>query len=249
MKTNLKSHSARKRGFDEVKRKNPRHKNFKQSRDVREDRGTVQSRFGPRQQAMRSSRASEGVSFSNDGTRDPQAKLIPLPLPEKTRAPRPSAGVKKGAPAKPKLKLARILVPIDFSKWSAGAVSYAGALAAELGVEIVLLNVVEKPTFAVDARATVFGRAAVAEGRQAILEKLRLLTEGTPSKCHHLVQIGRPWVEICNVARDERCDLIIICKHGSSDVHQAYLGSVAEKVVRHAPCAVLALKPKGRGAV
>ena len=249
MKADSKPPVARKLGFNEPKKRNPRHKNFKQSRDMREDRGTVQSRFGPRQQTL----GSGGARARRNGPlakRVEKSDLSSYPAPRKGQA--ELADAKKRARSgarKARLKLLRILVPIDFSKWSAGAVNYAGALAAEFGGEVILLHVVEKLTFPGDTIAPLWSKEYFAEGQQAILARLRLLSETLPAKTRHSVLFGRAWVEICNAARDERCDLIVLCKHGSPEMRQAFLGSVAEKVVRHAPCAVLALKPRGRGLV
>jgi nucleotide-binding universal stress UspA family protein len=57
-----------------------------------------------------------------------------------------------------------------------------------------------------------------------------------------LVKDGRPADVICKTAADEKADAIIIPTHGHSGLKHALLGSVAEKVVRHAPCSVLVVR-------
>jgi nucleotide-binding universal stress UspA family protein len=57
-----------------------------------------------------------------------------------------------------------------------------------------------------------------------------------------LVKDGRPADVICKTAADEKADAIIIPSHGHSGLKHALLGSVAEKVVRHAPCSVLVVR-------
>jgi nucleotide-binding universal stress UspA family protein len=128
-------------------------------------------------------------------------------------------------------------------------VGYAGELAREFGGELILLHVVEHLRYPGDRIAPLWTQEFYAEGQAEALEKLRLLSEDIPTKQRHLVRLGRAWAEICKVARDERCDLVVMCKHGGTGLQAAFLGSVAEKVVRHAPCAVLALKPRNKGTV
>ena len=57
---------------------------------------------------------------------------------------------------------------------------------------------------------------------------------------------GRPFVEIIRYARDNEIDLIVISTHGRSGIKHALFGSVAEKVVRKAPCPVLVVKREER---
>jgi universal stress protein A len=61
-----------------------------------------------------------------------------------------------------------------------------------------------------------------------------------------LVHIGRPYEEIITVAKEHKADLIIIATHGRSGLKHAFLGSTAERVVRHAPCPVLVVRERER---
>jgi nucleotide-binding universal stress UspA family protein len=56
------------------------------------------------------------------------------------------------------------------------------------------------------------------------------------------VRVGVPYEEIVALARDERADLLVIGTRGRSGVPHALLGSVAERVVRLAPCPVLSVR-------
>jgi nucleotide-binding universal stress UspA family protein len=56
---------------------------------------------------------------------------------------------------------------------------------------------------------------------------------------------GAPWVEIVSLLEKDTFDLCVIGTHGRSGLARILLGSVAEKVVRHAPCSVLAVRPDG----
>ena len=57
---------------------------------------------------------------------------------------------------------------------------------------------------------------------------------------------GRPFVEIIRYARENEIDLIVISTHGRTGLKHALFGSVAEKVVRKAPCPVLVVKRQER---
>jgi nucleotide-binding universal stress UspA family protein len=61
------------------------------------------------------------------------------------------------------------------------------------------------------------------------------------------VQMGRPFMEIIRYARDKEIDLIVLGTHGRSGLKHALLGSVAERVVRKAPCPVLTIRHPDHG--
>ena len=58
-----------------------------------------------------------------------------------------------------------------------------------------------------------------------------------------IVRFGRAWQEIIEVAREQKCDMIIMATHGYTGLRHVLLGSVAEKIVRHSPCPVLTVRP------
>jgi universal stress protein A len=145
-----------------------------------------------------------------------------------------------------KLGLKCILVPVDLSEWSTHATGYAADLAEQFGGELIVLHVAEPPSYRGDLAAAGVVPELPADERDALQRKLEHLVSRSGVPTRVFIRVGRPWVEICKVARDERCDLVVMCKHGTTGIMHALLGSVADKVVRHAPCAVLAVKPKGR---
>ena len=59
-----------------------------------------------------------------------------------------------------------------------------------------------------------------------------------------IVRHGHPAATIVGAAHDLKADLIVMSTHGRTGVRHVMLGSVAEKVVRHAPCPVLTMKPE-----
>ncbi len=76
-----------------------------------------------------------------------------------------------------------------------------------------------------------------------LIEDLTKNTTGFSGKCY--VEEGTPHRLITELAEREKYDLIIVASHGRSGFRRAVLGSVAERVIRHAPCAVLTLPIAG----
>jgi universal stress protein A len=142
--------------------------------------------------------------------------------------------------------LKRILVPVDFSHFSKAAVEYGLQLAAISGAELILVHVVEHLSYPGDLIAPLLSKEFASDEQKHLLEKLRAYVRDGSVKCRPQIAFGRPWVEICKLARAKKCDLIVMSRRGSTHFLGSLLGSVAEKVVRHAPCAVLTINSKGR---
>ncbi len=140
----------------------------------------------------------------------------------------------------------RILVPTDFSQQSEAAWALARRLARAVGAEVVLLHVfVEAPLYSESAFAVERVREAYAAGRQWVEEQLTRWAatasqEGLTVKT--LVRPGVPHEEIVATTQAEAADLIVIGTHGYGGVDRLLLGSVADRVIRLAPCPVLGVK-------
>lgn len=142
----------------------------------------------------------------------------------------------------------RILVPTDFSPTSDLAMDYAADLARKLGAAIQLLHVVDEPSFAavypdgyfVDLPALRVQAMDEAQKRFAALAGRVDLDVTTD------VQFGRPAVVIADQALARGTDLIVMGTHGRGGVAHLLLGSVAERVVRTAPCPVLTVRNTAR---
>lgn len=141
----------------------------------------------------------------------------------------------------------RILVPIDFSEHSTRALGYARTLAEKFGASLHLLTVVPDPFVLPDpTQWYVPLPEGYAEGlRKDADSHLRgLLTqaEQKPLRAESVVAFGDPYREILAYAKRASVDLIVMGTHGRSGVAHALMGSVAEKVVRTAPCPVLTVR-------
>jgi len=143
----------------------------------------------------------------------------------------------------------RILVPVDFSEHGQRAMDHAVALARAVGAEVVLFHAFERPTPpkvpATDAKLRAYLAEAVAEAR-ARLEHLAAAQEGVTVRA--LTVEGRPADEILAALRDEDCDLVCMGSHGRGALREVLMGSVTERVLHHAPCPVLVVRPPARGA-
>jgi universal stress protein A len=73
--------------------------------------------------------------------------------------------------------------------------------------------------------------------------RLQTLAAGQSVAVETLVVWGSPPVEICRIAQERRVDLIVMGTHGRTGLAHLFIGSVAERVVRYAPCSVLIVRP------
>jgi nucleotide-binding universal stress UspA family protein len=140
------------------------------------------------------------------------------------------------------ITLKNILVPHDFSETSAAAMQYAVELARTFGAKLHLVHVSEKARFEM---ATEFPLGLDMSLEDAIRERLlKIMATGEHRELNPSFQVlsGAPAAEIVRYAKDHAMDLIVMGTHGRGVVAHAVMGSVAEKVVRHAPCPVLTVR-------
>ncbi len=146
-----------------------------------------------------------------------------------------------------KIQIRKILCPVDFSESSEHALEYAVAFAETHQAELVLVHVMDYAAIDVLDYPTAFEFSSqINEKLKEISEeRLSQLTEtkrGEYAKVSSRLCTGTPFLELVNIARDEAVDLIVMGTHGRSGLAHVFMGSVAEKVVRKAPCPVLTVK-------
>lgn len=143
----------------------------------------------------------------------------------------------------------KILVPVDFSRHSLETLDFAFTLSDYCQPELLVLHVVA--TGEVETFANLGGEPGeVLERRRSeALEHLEKEVETrTPAEAHNTVSSrvvsGVPFKEICRVAEEQNCGLIVIGTHGRTGLYHLLIGSTAERVVQHASCPVLSRKPR-----
>jgi len=137
-----------------------------------------------------------------------------------------------------------ILVPTDLGEGGEQALDYACELAKALGAQVHLLNVIGIPAIGVPEmgiamNSTVIDQLAV--DNQAALDRLAKAKCSVPIG-QVLVKTGDTRDVINQTAKELGADLIVMGTHGRRGIARAFLGSVAETVVRSAPCAVLTVR-------
>jgi glycine betaine transporter len=141
----------------------------------------------------------------------------------------------------------RILWPTDLSPLAQAAAPHVLGLASGAGAEVVLLHVLPSATtYVVPPKMGTLLVRLQREARAAAEVQLRRLERQLKApgiRAHAVLAMGVPFQEIVRAARRLRCDLIVLATHGQTGLAHAVLGSVAENVVRHAPCPVLTVRP------
>ena len=145
-------------------------------------------------------------------------------------------------------RIARIMVPTDFSATADAALDYARDLARQFGASIDLVHVVDDPFLAV---------AFVGAGTMVMPAELREMLENQAREqldARHAahaaslpgssiaILLGPPANRLVERAKEDKADLIVMGTHGRTGLGHLFLGSVAERVVRTAACPVLTIR-------
>ena len=148
------------------------------------------------------------------------------------------------------LEIRTILVPTDFSKHSEPALRYACGLAERMGSALHVLHVLSEvmPVGPDPMLAPVlppeFFRETEEASRQALADLLDPAW-GKPTAVESSVRWGNPVDVIVDHATSLGTDLIVIATHGRTGLSHVLLGSVAERIIREAPCPVLTVRDRG----
>ena len=146
----------------------------------------------------------------------------------------------------------RILVPYDFSPVAQHALNFACQIASKLNGEIMLLNVIEHPT--ADSFKTMgiqsedpMEQLYIKKMYERVSEKLAEVVssaEHSDDKISTKIQLGNAFNTIINQITEENADLLIVGTEGADGLNEFFVGSNAEKVVRHAACPVITVQDK-----
>lgn len=147
----------------------------------------------------------------------------------------------------------RILVPVDYSKFSKQALTYGKHLAASYDATLQLLHVIElniHPAYYSVGKTSLFEIDSDLWDRSH--NKLMEIAQEAPGPevdIEPFVIEGRATSEIVKFATENESDLIVIPTHGLTGLSRFLLGSATQKVVRRAPCPVLVVKAFGKSLI
>ena len=139
------------------------------------------------------------------------------------------------------IAIKRILIPIDFSDTSTAAVGYGVDLAERYGASVHLLHVIERSAIPPEPEFPL----GIFEGQTVARERLVDVLNAAQRKAFRsevAVTVGHPSHEIVRYAKEHDIDIIVMGTHGRTGASHMLMGSVAEKVVRKAPCPVLTVR-------
>jgi universal stress protein A len=146
------------------------------------------------------------------------------------------------------IQIKRILVPVDFSAQSIKALHYALSFAEQYGARLIVLNVVEPAVYPselgyIPNEIEALHENVIRNAKECLQE---LVSSRLPPQiaADHVVRIGSPYQEITAAASEQDTDLIVIATHGYTGLKHVFLGSTAERVLRHAPCPVLTVRER-----
>lgn len=151
-------------------------------------------------------------------------------------------------------EISKILLATDFSDDSVNAQRYAEELARKFSSEIIVLNVDQPlapvmvgelgPAFDVGTMNQLAEEQRLAAQRE--LDRVVTQMRDAGLKARSLLRVGSPFVEIVRAAQTEAVELIVMGTHGRSGLSHVLVGSVAERVVQKAGCAVLTVRHPDR---
>jgi nucleotide-binding universal stress UspA family protein len=143
-------------------------------------------------------------------------------------------------------EIRKILIATDGSEYTKEAVSTGLHLAKILGAEVTALYVIDQTSFVsfpIDSSIVSVYSLLENEGKRAV-DEVRKEGEGQGVKVTPVVVEGSPTRKIVEVAAD--FDLVVIGTLGRSALSKLFMGSVAERVTRYAPCPVLVVRSRKR---
>jgi nucleotide-binding universal stress UspA family protein len=139
------------------------------------------------------------------------------------------------------MKFRKILFPTDFSTKGDEALRYAETL-ARAGDAVLLIAHVQEPPIAYGEGSFYYG--VPNPGEKEVREMLaKIKPHDAKVKYEYRFAEGEPAAEIVTLAKQEAADLIVMSSHGRTGLNRLLMGSVAEVVMRRAPCPVLIVKP------
>jgi nucleotide-binding universal stress UspA family protein len=138
----------------------------------------------------------------------------------------------------------KILAPIDFSEYSMEALRGAMELARDLNGELHIVHVVAPHFALLDKMREQARETLMVEEAEEELARIKRDDCGNSTEVFTQVMVGPPVPKLVEYAKEQQIDLILLATHGRTGIEHLMIGSVAEKLVRAAPCSVLVFRPR-----
>lgn len=136
-----------------------------------------------------------------------------------------------------------ILCPTDFSDDSFRAIDYGKRFAQMADGTLLLAHIIHVPTeHLYDEGGHLRTFDQLKRHGQEQLERARADRLADHPRCELLLEIGNPFEALMKIATDRKVDLMITSTHGRTGIQHLVMGSVAEKIIRHAPCPVFVVR-------
>lgn len=142
------------------------------------------------------------------------------------------------------VSIKKVLCPVDYSVCSEEAFKYAAHIARTEAAKLYLMHVIDVRSFGhespLDFDVPEPGEDAVRRIKEELVKKAAGEVEGVDMES--IVVVGVPVKDILSAAKEKGVDLIVMGTHGRTGLPHMIIGSVAENVVRKAPCPVLVVR-------
>ncbi|HVM95031.1 MAG TPA: universal stress protein [Candidatus Acidoferrales bacterium] len=137
----------------------------------------------------------------------------------------------------------KILCPTDFSEESYRAIEYGLRFAKAADGNLLIAHIVHVPTEHLhDEEGHLMSFDDLVQKTKERLEEVRTKCVEGYSKCEIIAEVGSPFELLMDLAAKRNIDLIVTSTHGRTGLQHFVMGSVAERIVRHAPCPVLVIR-------
>jgi nucleotide-binding universal stress UspA family protein len=144
------------------------------------------------------------------------------------------------ASACPLTKGERILVALDGSEFSERALSQALSMAKTCNSTLFAISVVDLYPEVIEKAPALVEKMSEEVGET--LDRAKQAAEQENIACETIVRMGGPAYEfIVEEAKKKNADLIVMATHGRTGLKRVFMGSVAERVIGHAPCPVMVI--------
>jgi nucleotide-binding universal stress UspA family protein len=142
-----------------------------------------------------------------------------------------------------RVALDNILYATDFSRASSAALPYALSIARKYGSTLFAVHVVSLSPFS-NTSPTMAWQALAGQALRAARDAMATFETRMSGVAHEfMIRKGDTWKELSSILEEKRIDLIVVGTHGRAGVSKVLMGSVAEKILRQAPCPVLTVGP------